>query len=89
MEDKGLSAATALRAHRILSRALKVALQRGKVGRNVAVLVDPPAAKRPDNPMPLDIEECRRLLAAAKQGRNAPAGRSRWRSVCASPRRSD
>jgi integrase len=74
MEAKGLSAATALRAHRILSRALRVALQRGKVGRNVAALVDAPAAKRPETPMPLDIEECRRLLAAAKQGRNA----ARW-----------
>jgi integrase len=74
MENKGLSAATALRAHRILSRALKVAQQRGKVGRNVAVLVDPPSAKRPVTPQPLDVEECRRVLAAAKQGRNA----ARW-----------
>jgi integrase len=45
MEAKGLSASTALRAHRIVSRALKVAEQRGKVGRNVAALVDAPAAR--------------------------------------------
>lgn len=74
LEEKGLSASTALRAHRILSRALKVAHQRGKVGRNVAVLVDAPAAKRPVTPMPLDVDECRRLLDTAKQGRNA----ARW-----------
>lgn len=74
MESKGLSAATALRAHRILSRPLKVAQQRGKIGRNVAVLVDPPAAKRPVTPQPLDVQECRRVLTAATQGRNA----ARW-----------
>jgi integrase len=74
MEDKGLSAATALRAHRIVSRALKVAMQRGRVARNVAALVDAPAVKRPITPQPLDLEECRRVLAAARQGRNA----ARW-----------
>lgn len=35
-----LSSTTVLRVHRVLSRALKVAMQRGKVGRNVATLVD-------------------------------------------------
>lgn len=74
MEHKGLSAASALRAHRIVSRALKVAMQRGRVARNVATLVDAPTAKRPVTPPPLDIEECRRVLAAARQGRNS----ARW-----------
>ena len=36
LADKGLSPASILRAHRVLSRALKVASQRGKVARNVA-----------------------------------------------------
>jgi integrase len=74
MEGKGLSASSALRAHRIVSRALKVAMQRGKVARNVAALVDAPTVKRPVTPQPLDLEECRRVLAAARKGRNA----ARW-----------
>ncbi|MCW2586544.1 MAG: Integrase [Frankiales bacterium] len=74
IENKGLSASTALRAHRIVSRALKVAMQRGRVSRNVATLVDAPAAKRPVTPLPLDVEECRRVLAAARESRNA----ARW-----------
>ncbi|MCU1494583.1 MAG: Integrase [Acidimicrobiaceae bacterium] len=79
MEDKGLSAASALRAHRIVSRALKVAMQPGRVARNVATLVDAPTAKRPVTPQPLDLEECRRVLAAARQGRNS----ARWTVVLA------
>jgi integrase len=47
MTDKGLSSTTALRAHRILSRALKVAQQRGRVNRNVATLVDGERWPRP------------------------------------------
>ncbi|MCW2672446.1 MAG: Integrase [Frankiales bacterium] len=49
-------------------------MQRGKLGRNVAVLLDAPSAKRPQTPMPLDIQECRRFLAAVKRGRDA----ARW-----------
>ena len=74
LEDKGLTSTTALRIHRIISRALKVAMQRGVVGRNVATLVDAPALRRPETPEPLDIEECHRVLAAAKKRRNA----ARW-----------
>src|SRR5690348_14803438 len=40
--DAGYSPATVLRDHRILSRALTVAMQRGHIARNVATLVDPP-----------------------------------------------
>ena len=43
--EKGLSPTSVLRVHRIISRALKVAMQRGRVHRNVATLVDPPAVK--------------------------------------------
>ena len=40
---KPLAASTRLQVHHILSRALKVAQQRGKVTRNVATLVDAPS----------------------------------------------
>ncbi len=74
LEDKGLSPATVLRLHRVLSRALRVAMQRGKIARNVATLVDPPAVKRPTTALPLTVDEARRVLQAAAQGRNA----ARW-----------
>ncbi len=43
---EGLSSATILQAHRILSRALKVAVQRSRVSRNVCSLVDAPSLRR-------------------------------------------
>ena len=70
----GLSPATLLRAHRVLSRALKVAMQRGKVARNVCTLVDPPAARPTETVGALSAEEARRVLAAAKGERNG----ARW-----------
>lgn len=70
----GMAAATVLRVHRVLSRALKVAVQRGKIGRNVATLVDPPAARRPDTGRPLDVQEARLVLNTARSHRNA----ARW-----------
>jgi len=42
----GLSSASVLQAHRVLSRALKVAMQRGRVTRNVCALVDAPSVAR-------------------------------------------
>jgi hypothetical protein len=42
LEADGLAAATILQIHRILSRALKVAVQRGYLARNVTELVDAP-----------------------------------------------
>src|SRR5438270_3849519 len=74
LADKGLGAASILRAHRVLSRALKVASQRGKVGRNVATLVDPPVVRRPETAMPLSAQEVKRVMAAAQARRNA----TRW-----------
>jgi integrase len=58
----------------VLSRALRVASQRGKVARNVATLVDPPAVKRPTTALPLSAEEARKVLTAAQAHRNA----ARW-----------
>jgi integrase len=74
LEDKRLSPATVLRLHRVLSRALRVAMQRGKIARNVATLVDPPAVKRPTTALPLTVDEARRVLQAAEQARNS----ARW-----------
>src|SRR3954469_9663974 len=74
LADKGLSPATILRAHRVLSRALRVATQRGKVARNVATLVDPPTVKRPQTALPLSAQEARQVMAAAQTRRNA----ARW-----------
>jgi hypothetical protein len=43
LDAEGLATATVLQIHRILSRALKVAVQRGYISRNVAALVDAPS----------------------------------------------
>ncbi|MCW2497111.1 MAG: Integrase [Jatrophihabitans sp.] len=70
----GLAASTVLRVHRLLSRALKVAMQRGRTHRNVATLVDPPAQRQSEAASALDIHEARAVLAAAVGQRNA----ARW-----------
>jgi len=70
----GLSPTTVLRIHRMLHRALKIAMQRDRVARNVATLVEPPRQERPQTPEPLDVDECKRVLAAAEGRRNA----ARW-----------
>src|SRR3954452_15308279 len=74
LADKALSPASILRAHRVLSRALKVASQRGKVARNVATLVDPPVVRRPETALPLSAQEVKRVMAAAQAHPNA----ARW-----------
>ncbi|MCU1691011.1 MAG: Integrase [Frankiales bacterium] len=73
LRAKGLSGSTVLHHHRVLSRALTVAVQRGHVGRNVAKLVDAPSVKRTEV-VPLSTEEARAVLAAARGTRNA----ARW-----------
>src|SRR3954454_9475226 len=79
LADKGLSPASILRAHRVLSRALRVASQRGKVARNVATLVDPPPVKRPTTALPLSAEEAKQVLATARAHRNS----ARWTEALA------
>jgi integrase len=64
LTDAGLSPATVLQCHRVLSRALKVAMQRGRVARNVCTLVDPPSVVRQEADY-LSIDEARAVLAAA------------------------
>lgn len=63
-----------LRHHRILSRALTVAVQRGHVPRHVAGLVDPAAQKPSDLATALDLDEAAAVLAAAARVR----GSARW-----------
>jgi integrase len=87
MLTSGLSPSTVLRAHRVLSRALKVAMQRGKVARNVCTLLDPPAARPVETVGALTADEARRVLRTAKGERNgarwtvALALALRWRDV--------
>src|SRR3954447_23205334 len=72
--DDGYSPASVLRHHRILSRALTVAVQRGHVPRNVAALVDPPAQRQSDLATTLDVDEARAVLESATTVRNS----ARW-----------
>jgi integrase len=69
----GLAAASVCQAHRVLSRALKVAMQRGKITRNVCTLVDAPSVRRPEI-QPLTAADARKVLAAATGMRNS----ARW-----------
>jgi integrase len=71
---EGLSAASVLRMHRLLHRAMHVAQQRDLVTRNVVSLVDPPRQMRPHTPVPLSTIEVRDILRAAAGRRNA----ARW-----------
>jgi integrase len=73
LEAEGLAPATVLQIHRILSRALKVAVQRGYVGRNVATLVDAPSAGQ-DEIEPLTLAEAQRIIELAAERRNG----TRW-----------
>lgn len=69
----GLSPSTVLKVHRILSRALKVAIRRDKVARNVATLIDPPTAANTEI-VPFTQDEARRILKVATERRNG----ARW-----------
>ncbi|WP_329426938.1 tyrosine-type recombinase/integrase [Streptosporangium sp. NBC_01495] len=73
MHLKGRSPSTVLKVHRILSRALSVAVRREKLNRNVATLIDAPAAADTEIEA-FTREEARRILKAAEGRRNA----ARW-----------
>lgn len=73
MADTGLSSATVLQAHRLLSRSLKIAMQRGRVGRNVCSLVDAPSLSHHEIE-PLTVAEARKILTTADTRRNG----ARW-----------
>ena len=69
MTAAGKAPSSVLKTHRILSRMLKVAHRRGKVGRNVATLVDAPSVREVEIE-PFTREEARRILRAAESLRN-------------------
>jgi integrase len=73
MTNLGLAPATVLQAHRLLSRALKIAMQRGRVGRNVCTLVDAPSLVHYEI-QPLTVADARKILATATTRRNG----ARW-----------
>ncbi len=73
IEQKPMQPASILHCHRILSRALKVAVQRERVGRNVCNLVDAPRVVRAEVE-PLTNDEARRILNASQADRNS----ARW-----------
>jgi integrase len=73
MLRRGLSPSTVLKVHRILSRALKIAVRRGQVTRNVAALVDAPSVALHEI-VPLTREEARHILDVAATKRNG----TRW-----------
>lgn len=62
-----------LKVHRIVSRALKIAVRRGTIARNVATLVDPPSIEQAEQRQ-LTRTEARAVLAEAQGRRNA----ARW-----------
>lgn len=75
IDEQGLSSTTALQAHRILARALKVAHQRGYVQRNITAreLMDAPKRLNEDV-TPLTRADALTVLKAAQGTRNA----ARW-----------
>ena len=74
---KGLSAASVPQAHRVLSRALKGAMQHDKVARNVCTLVDAAIVER-EEIRPSSAQDARRVLEAERGRRNEADGRWRW-----------
>jgi integrase len=73
MLEARLAPSTALKVHRILSRALAVAMRRDVVARNVTKLIEAPS---PDDTEidPLTADEARRVLKVARGRRNG----ARW-----------
>src|SRR3954452_23029746 len=84
--DAGYSPASVLRHHRILSRAITVAVQRGHVPRNVAALVDPRPSGRATWRPPSTSTSPAPSWKRPRPSETRPVGRSRWPSACASQR---
>lgn len=63
--ERKVAPATALQIYRIVSRALKIAAQRGKLPRNPCELFDPPTGGS-DEVEALAVDEVRRFLTAAR-----------------------
>jgi integrase len=73
MLRRGLSPSTVLKVHRILSRALRTAMRRGRILGNVATLLDAPSVASHEIE-PLTRAEARRILNVASSKRNG----ARW-----------
>jgi integrase len=71
--DRGLTSTYALNAHRIMSRALEIAVREGHIGRNPAKLVDAPRKEVKQLDV-LDLDEAIHLLEHVS---NLPDG-ARW-----------
>jgi integrase len=72
--EKDQSPTSVLRVHRTIFRALKVAMQRQRIHRNVATLVDPPAQHSSEVATALTLEEATAVLDTARGLRNE----ARW-----------
>lgn len=74
MLDGGATSTYALNAHRIMSRALEIALREGRVGRNVAKLMDAPRKSRADQEA-FEVDETIQVLSHVS---NDPIMGVRW-----------
>ena len=74
LRKKGLAPSSVLKIHRVLSRALKVAHQRGKVKRNVCTLLDSPSVP-PSEAGALTGDQARAVIAEAVRDSRSAA---RW-----------
>lgn len=73
LRKEGLKANTILQIHRILSRALKIAVRQGKLGINPCTLIDAPQWEEPETET-LTATEARTLIKLTAARRNG----SRW-----------
>lgn len=73
MREAGYAPKYVLQAHRVLSRALKVAHRRGRAARNVCDLIDGPSVRK-GKPQALELEAVRKILLAIVADRM----RARW-----------
>lgn len=73
LKDDGLSPASILQIHRILSRALKIAVLRRKLHRNPCQLVTPPSPDQAEL-IPPERDEAAEILSASADRRNG----ARW-----------
>lgn len=79
MYEAGLKSSTVLKIHRIIGRALTIAVRRDKVGRNVTKLIEAPEPSEFELSPPTQ-DEARRLVDAAQERRNG----CRWLHAFAS-----
>lgn len=73
LRDEGLAANTIVQIHRILSRALKIAVRQELIGRNPCTLIDAPQPEEPESET-LTAAEARALLRLTTTRRNG----TRW-----------